>query len=215
MSTTRVISNWKYHFQHFGRLYLVIHTGRTVFWTASVAERTRLNPNIAWVYLQTKYPLSCQNIRKKWTHTRKSFCDFHVGYRGSLIPNFGTFIFSKNLVYRTKQVCTCVSCTLCTVDLIRLWSGVSRWGYTTTAPFTQAGILYLYLFSWQKGGIEGGTKVIGAAKVHMKKALIWECQPRWEVISHSAFLVNFSLYLRKVGNHKHGIFSYEFCLESQ
>ena len=126
MSTTRVISNWKYHFQHFGRLYLVIHTGRTVFWTASVAERTRLNPNIAWVYLQTKYPLSCQNIRKKWTHTRKSFCDFHVGYRGSLIPNFGTFIFSKNLVYRTKQVCTCVSCTLCTVDLIRLWiySGV-------------------------------------------------------------------------------------------
>ena len=57
------------------------------------------------------------------------------------------------------------------VDIV-FRSGVSRWGYTTTAPFTQAGILYLYLFSWQKGGIEGGTKVIGAAKVHMKKALI-------------------------------------------
>ena len=57
------------------------------------------------------------------------------------------------------------------VDIFRSVSlGVH--GYRTTAPFTQAGVLYLYLFSWQKGGIEGGTEVIGAAKVHMKKALI-------------------------------------------
>lgn len=73
---------------------------------------------------------------------------FIVGYRGSLIPNFGTFIFSKNLVQNKTGLYVCVLYTPYRGfdSIVDIFRSVSLGVHNNGTIHTSGGLIPISLF---------------------------------------------------------------------